>query len=179
MESANPGEDRSGQGVAGAHTARRIDSVAFARKREAQRGALELSAMSRLLDAGVAPRGSIEWQLEGWVAPDDLERLREFLRVRTRFSPWVTCSRCLEPVQLQDLETDTRFRLAASENQAARENGESGEIVVVAADPNLDLAALVEDEAILALPMAPVHPDCDWAARLPQQQTLTPSRDVY
>jgi uncharacterized metal-binding protein YceD (DUF177 family) len=35
---------------------------------------------------------------------------------------------------------------------------------VIAASPNLDLAALVEDEAILALPMAPVHPACEWKA---------------
>ena len=36
---------------------------------------------------------------------------------------------------------------------------------VLAASPHLDLAALVEDEAILALPMAPAHVTCEWHAQ--------------
>jgi uncharacterized protein len=140
----------------------RIDSVNFARKRELLQGRSALSSMSRLLTAGVAPEGSLDWQVEGSVSRDEMQRVREFLQVRTAFSPWMTCSKCLEPVQVRDLKTHTLFRLAATEDQAAVEDRESDALEVIPADPALDLAALVEDEAILALPMAPAHPDCGW-----------------
>lgn len=142
----------------------RVDSVVFARKRETARGTSPLAALSRLLAAGVSPGGTLDWQVEGSTARDEMQRMREFLRVRTRFSPWMTCSKCLEFVRMHDLATDTLFRLAASESQAAREDRESESVEVIVADPALDLASLVEDEAILALPMAPAHPACDWDA---------------
>jgi uncharacterized protein len=143
----------------------RIDAVVFARRHEALGGRLPLSSMHRLRSAGVGDEGMLDWDVEGTLGRDEMQRQREFLRVCTRFSPWMTCSRCLEPVQVRGLSTDTRFRLAASEAQAAAEDREAESEEVIAADPNLDLAALVEDEAILALPMAPAHEDCDWKPR--------------
>ena len=102
------------------------------------------------------------WAVEGFVGRDQLQRQREYLRVQTTFSPWMTCARCLEPVAVHELHTDTRFRFAASEQQAAAEDREAEGEEVIAGSPHLDLAALVEDEAILALPMAPVHSACEW-----------------
>lgn len=142
----------------------RIDSVAFARKGEEYQGRLPLSALPRLLSAGVVPEGTLQWSVHGASGRDEMQRHREFLTVSTRFSPWMTCSKCLEPVQVQEIESATRFRLAASENQATQEDKETDSIEVIAADPNLDLAELVEDEAILALPMAPGHADCQFTS---------------
>ena len=139
-----------------------VDSVAFARRGEAIAGRMEIASMSRLVSAGVAARGTLAWEIEGFVARDQLQRQREFLRVRSTFSPWMTCSKCLEPVAVPQLHSDTRFRFAASEQQAAAEDREAEEEEVIAASPHLDLSALLEDEAILALPMAPAHPDCSW-----------------
>ncbi len=140
----------------------KVDSVAFARRREAVEGQVEISSLARLVSAGVEARGMLVWAVEGFVGRDQLQRQREYLRVQTTFSPWMTCSRCLEAVAVPELHTDTRFRFAASEQQAAAEDREADEEEVIAASPHLDLAALVEDEAILALPMAPVHPACEW-----------------
>ena len=154
----------SGKSDRGAAMPPRIDSVIFARQGESLGGRLALSGMSRLLAAGVAPEGEIEWQVRGFSGLDDLQRRREFLQAQTRFAPWMTCSKCLEPVQVHGLASNTRFRLAATEKQAEQEDRESETDEVIAADPGLDLAALVEDEAILALPMAPTHPDCVWDA---------------
>ena len=140
----------------------RIDSVLFARRQETLAGTMPLSSMTRLLAAGVGSEGMLDWRVQGSLGRDEMQRQREFLRVHTGFSPWMTCSRCLEPVQVQGLSTDTLFRLALSEAQAAAEDREEEVVEVIAADPNLDLAALVEDEAILALPMAPAHANCVW-----------------
>ncbi len=142
----------------------KVDAVVFARKRETLQGRQPLSTMTRLLTAGVQEGGMLEWSVEGFVATDETKRQREYLRVRTSFSPWMICSRCLEPVEVSGLSTDTRFRLAASEQQAAAEDREADEEEVIAASTHLDLAALVEDEAILALPMAPAHGGCEWKA---------------
>lgn len=138
----------------------RIDPVAFARKGEECQGRLPMSALPRLLSAGVAPEGTLKWSVHGSSGRDEMQRHREFLMVSTRFSPWMTCAKCLEPVIVPEIESATRFRLAASENQATQEDKETDSVEVIAADPNLDLADLVEDEAILALPMAPGHADC-------------------
>ena len=143
-----------------------VDSVAFARRGEAVAGRMAIASMPRLLSAGVEARGTLSWEIEGFVARDQLQRQREFLRVRSTFSPWMTCSKCLEPVAVAELHSDTRFRFAVSESQAAAEDREAEEEEVIAASPHLDLAALVEDEAILALPMAPAHPGCDWQSEV-------------
>ena len=142
----------------------RIDPIVFARKGEALQGRLPLSSMRRLQAAGVEAQGSLDWDAEGAVGRDEMQRQREFLRVRTRFAPWTTCSRCLEPLQIRGLSTNTLFRLAASEEQAAREDREADAFDVIAAVPGFDLAALIEDEAILAMPMAPAHDRCSWQA---------------
>ena len=142
----------------------KIDPIVFARKREALQGRAPLSSMPRLLAAGIETQGSLDWDVEGSVGRDEMQRQRELLRVRTRFAPWTTCSRCLEPLQGRELSTDTLYRMAASEEQAAREDREADSFDVIAATPSLDLSALVEDEAILALPMAPAHDGCKWQA---------------
>ena len=164
VQTHDPGQPHERPPAAVPERAPRIDSVVFARRNEVLRGCLALSSMPRLLSAGVGGEGLLEWEIEGSVGRDELQRQREFLRVRTAFSPWMTCSRCLSPVQVATLKTDTRFRMAASEAQAAAEDRDEEEVEVMAANPHLDVAALVEDEAILALPMAPVHDSCEWTA---------------
>jgi uncharacterized protein len=138
----------------------KVDPVMFARRRQVVDGHTPLALMTRLISAGVAAEGAVAWHMEGSVATDDLGRQRDFLLARTRFAPLMTCSRCLAPVRVADIRSETRFRLAASEAQAEREDRESETVEVIAATPVLDLATVVEDEAILALPMAPVHEVC-------------------
>ncbi len=142
----------------------KVDPVQFARRRQVVEGQTPFTLMARLVSAGVAADaaadGAVAWRIEGSVGQDDLGRQRDFLLARTRFAPVMSCSRCLGPVQLPEIASETRFRLAASEAQAEREDREAETVEVIAATPVLDLAALVEDEAILALPMAPAHEIC-------------------
>lgn len=147
------GADREG-------LAPKVDPVLFARRRQVVEGRTPLSRMTRLTSAGVAADGSVAWHIEGTVGPDDFGRQRDFLVARTRFAPVMTCSRCLAPVRLAEIASETRFRLAASESQADREDRESETVEVIAVTAVLDLASVVEDEAILALPMAPAHEVC-------------------
>ena len=136
------------------------DPVQFARRRLQLAGRAPLAAFARLAEADVAGIGDIDWSIRGETGPDELDRRREFLTVGLTFSPVMTCVRCLEPVTVGPLAVERRYRLAASERQAEIEDREAGEVDVIAATPEIDLAGLLEDEAILALPMAPAHEVC-------------------
>lgn len=138
----------------------RIDSRAFARARQEVSGLVEGERMPRLMDAGATTDGPIEWSASGSTGRDSLDRHREFLTIRLRFTPVLPCARCLEPVTLAPITAENRFRFAASEDQAAREDRESADCDVIAHDPALDLAALVEDEVLLSLPMFAAHDKC-------------------
>ncbi len=138
----------------------RIDSRAFARAKSELSGALDGDSLGRLVEAGAATDGPIRWTVRGSTGHDDLDRLREFLTVRLEFTPILPCARCLEPVCLAPIVAETRFRFAASEDQAAREDREAGDCDVIAHDPALDLCSLVEDEVLLSLPMFAAHDQC-------------------
>jgi uncharacterized protein len=66
------------------------------------------------------------------------------------------CQRCLDPIRIP-IVIDAELQLA----QNAREISEADdEIDRVLASRRMDVAWLVEDEVILALPMAPRHEEC-------------------
>jgi uncharacterized metal-binding protein YceD (DUF177 family) len=69
--------------------------------------------------------------------------------------------------RLSRIVAERRFRLAASERQAEIEDRDAESVDVIAAVPRLDLAELVEDEALLSLPMAPAHERCPGSLEAP------------
>lgn len=138
----------------------RVDSVAFARARQSLAGVCPIADLPRLLAAGADPVGELQWEVSGSPGRDDQSRLREYLDVHLRFAPTMACGRCLGPVLCEPLQVATRYRLAASERQAEIEDQAENAIDVVAHHHAFDLAALVEDEAILALPMFVAHDRC-------------------
>lgn len=138
----------------------RVDSVAFARGRQALSGEVAGERLPRLAEAGATTDGVIEWSAQGSTGRDDFDRLRDFLTLRVAFRPVIPCARCLEPVTLAPVDVTSRFRFAASEEQAAREDREAQDCDVIAQDGQLDLGALIEDEVLLALPMFATHETC-------------------
>lgn len=138
-----------------------LDPIAFARDGSTLEGNTDLEHLPRLRQAGVLELfGTLAWRIDGERTRDSLERLREFLHVQIAFVPTMTCMRCLEPVHLDPIASHRALRLAASEAQAAQEDQEAGDVDVIAATGPLDFAQLVEDEALLTLPMVPMHPFC-------------------
>lgn len=68
----------------------------------------------------------------------------------------LTCQRCLDPIRVP-VAIDAELQLA----ETVREISEADdEIDRVLASRRMDVASLVEDEVILALPMAPRHEEC-------------------
>ena len=145
-----------------------IDPVRFARAGEQLAGVTLASRMPRLLGSGVLDGAmAVHWQLRGENARDELDRVRQFLVLSLRFAPVLACGRCLGPLAADEISVERRFRLAATERQADLEDPEAGsDVDVIAATPRLDLAALIEEEAMLMLPMAAAHEVCPSPATL-------------
>jgi uncharacterized protein len=138
-----------------------IDAREFARLGQVQEGALPLAGFSRLGALLSDTGGGVEYRLQGSV--DRHGKMGLALKIRSRVR--VICQRCLAPMELP-LEVDNRFRLIDSEPEWSMETAEidaGGEDEIVAG-PELDVAALIEDELLLALPLAPRHEHCRLAS---------------
>jgi uncharacterized protein len=68
------------------------------------------------------------------------------------------CQRCLQSMQVP-LHAERRIFFVAGEDAAAALDAESDDDVL-ALTPALDLAELIEDELLLALPLVPRHAHC-------------------
>lgn len=71
----------------------------------------------------------------------------------------LTCQRCLEPVST-DLDVGVHLWLLRSEEQADR-LPDDADFLVIDENGCIDLAAALEDELILALPLVPAHEECE------------------
>lgn len=144
-----------------------IDLSEFARLRGELEGGGEPADFPRLLDLLADGQGSLAWHLRGErrTRPDGGTETCLLLHLEGRVRP--RCIRCLEPVEVR-LDESRVFRVTASESQAERFDAEHDESDALVADPRFDVLGLVEDEAILALPIAPRHPVCGLPAKMPE-----------
>ena len=71
----------------------------------------------------------------------------------------LTCQRCLEPVSA-DLDVGVHLWLLRSEGQADR-LPDDADFLVIDENGCIDLAAALEDELILGLPLVPAHEECE------------------
>jgi uncharacterized protein len=79
------------------------------------------------------------------------------LRVRAGATLELTCQRCLEALR-QAVEVDAELELSESPQEMAQAEDDTDRVLATA---SMDVAQLVEDELILALPDAPKHEDCE------------------
>jgi len=142
----------------GSELPQRIDMSRLGNGEHAWQGSLADAPLSRMeaLGASVrAPTGAVR-----------VEVGRSGLRVSGECAATVTleCERCLEPVAL---EVAGGFDLLVVDRIEEADRFEADQPVVVAPKGQLDVAALLEDELILALPVIPTHDnrDCDGGQR--------------
>ena len=81
-----------------------------------------------------------------------------WLRIEAQTYLPLTCQRCLQTVATP-LVVAQDLRFVSNEEQAAFEDEEAEEDVL-ALESSLDLQALIEDELIMAMPIVPLHDDC-------------------
>jgi uncharacterized protein len=142
-----------------------IDTREFARLGLVLEGRLPVAGLTRLASALCDSEGELSYRLRG--APGKYEDAREdaaSLDLEFEVTVRVPCQRCLEPLELP-LKGHNRLRLIEnlpewSAETAELDADEADEIVHAQA---LDVAALIEDEVLLALPWAPRHQHCELA----------------
>jgi DUF177 domain-containing protein len=136
--------------------------------------------------------------LETEIALADLERIRPLLRrdagmARGQFrfhresalavaeghvsaTLTLTCQRCLGEMTLP---VDTDSRLAFVSNAAASAEVAGSREPVIAVDGQVSLATLIEEELLLALPLAPMHRDTGDCVARPEPQVDQPRHKPF
>jgi len=138
-----------------------IDAFAFCRNGEQQSGKLRLAELARLRAECVSGEGEIDWELAGSTHASGFPALQLSIRA----SMHLMCQRCLTPFVFQ-IQSGSTILLATDEKIAdeidASLEEEEIEVVVVpaAAGKTFDIVALIEDEALLAIPLSPKHEVC-------------------
>ncbi|STB64746.1 Uncharacterized ACR, COG1399 [Chromobacterium violaceum] len=133
-----------------------IDPLKFAREGASLSGKLPVSGLDeRVHDDLSDTSGEVSYLLEGF--RDELQR--PALRIRLEAGLNVTCQRCLDGMPFS-LDTDSVITLFTSQEKLEEACELDEELDAVLAEPELDVAALIEDEIIMGLPHAPKHDEC-------------------
>ncbi|MDR0379742.1 MAG: YceD family protein [Candidatus Accumulibacter sp.] len=133
-----------------------IDSLAFAREGAVLQGELPVAGLARVLDKLVDSSGELAYRVRGQTGSRDN---RPQLTVEVDGVLFVCCQRCLEavdhPVRIRSL-----LELVGDEEALTQEEIEDDSRDFLVARKELDVVALIEDEIILDLPLAPRHENC-------------------
>lgn len=100
----------------------------------------------------------VRWRLHGQLRERRRADPQLWLQVEASGGAWLTCQRCLQPVEEQ-LDVSRWFQFVGSEDEAASLDAEAEEDVL-ALTRHLDARELIEDELLLALPLVPRHESC-------------------
>jgi uncharacterized protein len=135
-----------------------IDSLEFARRRDSLSGHLRLGALKRLTDVLFDADGHLDYEIVG-----DMAGNNAFLNLRIEGPLRLTCQRCLGSLAFA-LDVGSRVMLVES-GAPWPEDGQKGGLEdetcdAIEASRELNLLPLLEEEILLALPIAPRHEAC-------------------
>jgi uncharacterized protein len=127
----------------------------LSRRRGTVKGELALKDMPRLAERLVDAAGALRFQMRGLV--DELGRPAAMLEIEGRVL--ARCDRCGGPVEVL-IDEQARFFFVADEEELGSLPIDESPEEPLLGSRRFDVASLVEDQAILALPMSPRHDDC-------------------
>src|SRR6185312_3748996 len=107
---------------------------------------------------GLGGNHLVNWAAAGELRPVPGDPGDVWLRLKIDATVPLTCQRCLGPVDVS-VAVDRAFRFVADEETAAAQDDDCEEDLL-ALSHDFDLAALVEDEVLMALPLVPMHGTC-------------------
>ena len=132
-----------------------IDGLEFARTGSKLLGAWPVAEFPRLRDTLHTEQGTLQYELLG--VPQ--ERGVPALRLRVRGALQITCQRCLEALEFP-LQIDVSLLLAATQAEVDAGPLEAEGPEQIVAGREMPVRDLVEDEVLLAIPLAPRHEQC-------------------
>ena len=124
-----------------------IDSLKLVHDRQRLSGTLPVAGFVRLAEDLQSTAGNLDYS----VASDVDRQDRPLLRLRVSGTLQLQCQRCLEAFEY-GIAIDTALRLVAAAALASEQDDDPNEPDCIAASATFDLAALIEDEVLLALP---------------------------
>lgn len=132
-----------------------IDGLEFARAGSKLQGAWPVAGFERLRDVLRSDAGMLRYELQG--VPE--AQGRPALRLKVEGALQLTCQRCLAVLELP-LRIEATLRLAATQAEMDAEPLEPEGPESILACKEMPVHALVEDEVLLAIPIAPRHEAC-------------------
>lgn len=134
-----------------------IDAFAFCRGGEQQTGTFTLAELARLRAECASGQGEVAWALVGSTHASGYPGLH----LTVNGTMQLMCQRCLTPFIFQ-IQSESTILLAKNERVADEMDAslEDDEVEVVVGSKAFDIVALIEDEALLAIPLSPKHEVC-------------------
>ncbi len=142
-----------------------IDGPQLARDRGTVSGTLGIDALPRLAASG-CEAATLRYRVRGGVNAAG----RPCLAVEASGPALLACQRCLGALEFP-VALSVELELAATEQEIY---GADDDVDRVLATQRMDVASLVEDEALLVLPMAPMHERCEPDAGLRDADRAAP-----
>jgi len=137
-----------------------LDVKAFAHAASDIAGHDLLSKYERLMleTQGLGADLTLNWSARGELLADEAGVDQVWLHLTSEVSLPMTCQRCLGPATIP-VAVKQSFRFVGSE-EAAEEQDEESEEDVLVLSKDFNLADLIEDEILMALPVVPRHEVC-------------------
>jgi uncharacterized protein len=134
-----------------------IDAFDFCRQKQERSGEMALSDLPRLAAELTDTNGLLQWAVRGGVDAQGHPNLN----LSVSGPVHLRCQRCLGPFEF---DIDSESVLLFVEDEASAETLEAqlddDSVDVVVGSRTMDMVALIEDEALLALPVSPRHEVC-------------------
>ncbi len=138
-----------------------IDSLEFARAEQSVVDSIPVASLKRLEDVLFDAEGAVSYEVRGGRSARNRPQLE--LRITGRLH--LQCQRCLGLLNYA-VDVTNILLLVAYGAQADDEVDDPEAPDVIEANPQLDVAGLIEDEVLLSLPLAPRHPEGACASRI-------------
>ncbi len=146
-----------------------VDGLEFARDGRRLAGRVSVGSLPRLIDVLADSSGEIAWEVCG-------ERDREgksFLVLRLAGEVGLRCQRCLDKVA-EALSIESRLLLVPPGQPWPDEELTEDGFDAVEAGKEMALLPMIEEEVLLALPIAPMHESCEPPAPATEEQAPSP-----
>jgi uncharacterized protein len=152
-----------------------IDGLKFAREGRRLQGELAVEELPRLQDLVFDRSGSIRFELAGSVNPQG----KPVLGIAVSGQLALVCQRCLGRID-HELQRTSRLVLIESGQRLPDVAGEDPNTENIAAEDVADVADIVEQEVLLGLPIAPMHPEdmCEARPELPRDDRRSPFAEL-
>jgi uncharacterized protein len=131
------------------------DAFMFARDGRVLEGTLAVSELERLHDMLADLAGEVSFRIDGYKG----ERGEFMLHLEVSGALSLACQRCLNAVP-HDLDVDSLLELVPEGAELSQDELEDDTRDFLPMAGELDVAEFVEDEILLALPVAPRHEKC-------------------